>query len=175
MTDQCGLGADGTLLDASQIQWYNDPDDDTPLPPAACRSTHIPHPAPKLVDPNNAVLRKRKARSVVMSEGSEEENINGIIPSESESTYQQMKEMGNADHQGAKRCKSDLMADVRTIFTCEAKAMNPDTGKEETGHWGVLLHCGLIYADTRTMSGFTKNTAASMVSSHMTKPSLRMI
>ncbi|KAG2158269.1 uncharacterized protein EDB93DRAFT_1246123 [Suillus bovinus] len=69
---------DGTLLDASQIQWYNDPDDDTPLPvlPAqACRSTRIPHPAPKLVDPNNAVLRKRKAsRSVVTSEGSEEES-----------------------------------------------------------------------------------------------------
>ncbi|KAG2158274.1 uncharacterized protein EDB93DRAFT_1246129 [Suillus bovinus] len=78
MADQCGLGADGTLLDASQIQWYNDPDNDTPLPvlPAqARRSTHIPCPAPKLVDPNNAVLRKRKAsRSVVTSEGSEEES-----------------------------------------------------------------------------------------------------
>ncbi|KAG1882497.1 hypothetical protein F4604DRAFT_1921685 [Suillus subluteus] len=75
MADQCGLGADGTLLDTSQIQWYNDPDDDTPLPPAARHSTHIPCPAPKLVDPNNAVLRKCKAsRSVVMSEGSEEES-----------------------------------------------------------------------------------------------------
>ncbi|KAG2128027.1 uncharacterized protein EDB93DRAFT_1109098 [Suillus bovinus] len=69
---------DGTLLDASQIQWYNDPNDDTPLPvlPAQARcSTHIPCPAPKLVDPNNTVLHKRKAsRSVVTSEGSEEEN-----------------------------------------------------------------------------------------------------
>ncbi|KAG2127653.1 uncharacterized protein EDB93DRAFT_1256904 [Suillus bovinus] len=69
---------DGTLLDASQIRWYNDPDDDTPLPvlPAqACRSTCIPCPAPKLVDPNNAVLHKCKAsRSVVTSEGSEEES-----------------------------------------------------------------------------------------------------
>ncbi|KAG2153473.1 uncharacterized protein EDB93DRAFT_1248738 [Suillus bovinus] len=69
---------DGTLLDASQIRWYNNPDDDTPLPvlPAqAHRSTRIPCPAPKLVDPNNAVLRKRKAsRSVVTSEGSEGES-----------------------------------------------------------------------------------------------------
>ncbi|KAG2136932.1 uncharacterized protein EDB93DRAFT_1106727 [Suillus bovinus] len=41
----------------------------------ARRSTRIPHPAPKLVDPNNAVLRKHKAsRSVVTSEGSEEES-----------------------------------------------------------------------------------------------------
>ncbi|KAG2140269.1 uncharacterized protein EDB93DRAFT_1105996 [Suillus bovinus] len=41
----------------------------------ACHSTRIPRPAPKLVDPNNAVLHKRKAsRSVVTSEGSEEES-----------------------------------------------------------------------------------------------------
>jgi hypothetical protein len=66
-------------------------------------------------------LRKRKAsRSVVTSEGSEEESegdqdngvttdaatdmdhetdIDGITPSESESTYQKTKEMGNADRQ----------------------------------------------------------------------------
>jgi len=28
----CALGLDGTLLDASNIQWFNDPDDDDPLP-----------------------------------------------------------------------------------------------------------------------------------------------
>src|SRR6267154_2889412 len=118
MADQCGLGADGTLLDASQIQWYNDPDDDIPLLPTARRFTRISRPAPKLVDPNNAILRKCKAsRPVVVSEGSEEESegdqdngvitdaatdmdremdIDGITPSESESTYQQTKEMSNA-------------------------------------------------------------------------------
>jgi len=125
MTDQCALGADGTLLDASQIRWFNDPDDDTPLLPTANarRSTRVPRPAPKLVDPNNAILRKRKAtsRPVVVSESSEEEgegdavdqddgvitdaatdvdnemDIDDIAPSES--TYQQTKEMGNADRQ----------------------------------------------------------------------------
>jgi hypothetical protein len=128
MADQCALGADGTLLDASQIRWFNDPDDDTPLLPTAnarC-STRIPRPAPKLVDPNNAILRKRKAttsRPVVVSESSEEEedegdtidqddgvitdaatdsvdnemDIDDITPSES--AYQQTKEMGNADCQ----------------------------------------------------------------------------
>jgi hypothetical protein len=30
--DQCAIAADGSLLDASAIKFYNDPDDDTPLP-----------------------------------------------------------------------------------------------------------------------------------------------
>jgi len=53
MADQCALGADGTLLDASQNQWFNDADNDTPLLPTANarRSTRIPRPAPNLVDP----------------------------------------------------------------------------------------------------------------------------
>ncbi|KAG2367202.1 hypothetical protein BDR07DRAFT_1479323 [Suillus spraguei] len=162
--DQCAVGADGTLLDASQILWLNDPDDDILLlpsiPAASARcSTHIPCPAPKLVDSNNTILRKCKAstsRPVVVSEGSEEESegdaidkddgvimdaatdmdnemdIDDITPSES--AYQQTKEMSNEDHEGAKQCKSDLTADIRTIFTREAKVINPDTCKEETGH-----------------------------------------
>jgi hypothetical protein len=34
-TSQCAVGLDGTLLDASDIQWFNDPDDDDPLPPVS--------------------------------------------------------------------------------------------------------------------------------------------
>ncbi|KAG1887876.1 hypothetical protein F4604DRAFT_1916749 [Suillus subluteus] len=30
--DSCALNADGTLKDASEIKFYNDPDDDVPLP-----------------------------------------------------------------------------------------------------------------------------------------------
>ena len=33
-SDQCALDPDGSLKDARDIQWYNDPDDDQPLPPA---------------------------------------------------------------------------------------------------------------------------------------------
>jgi hypothetical protein len=33
--DSCALGKDGTLLDATSIQWYNDADDANPLPPAS--------------------------------------------------------------------------------------------------------------------------------------------
>ncbi|KAG0707222.1 hypothetical protein DFH29DRAFT_1076482 [Suillus ampliporus] len=50
-------------------------------------------------------------------------------------TYQQTKAMGDADREGAKRRKSDLTADVCTVFTRDTKAINPSTGKQETGHW----------------------------------------
>ena len=33
MNDQCTVGPDGQLLNASQIQIFNDPNDLTPLPP----------------------------------------------------------------------------------------------------------------------------------------------
>lgn len=29
--DQCALNADGALKDASEIQWFNDPDDEHPI------------------------------------------------------------------------------------------------------------------------------------------------
>lgn len=32
MSDTCALNADGSLKDASDITFYNDPDDDVPLP-----------------------------------------------------------------------------------------------------------------------------------------------
>ena len=118
MANQCALAADGTLLDAAQIQWYNDPDDDNPLqvptqPEPARRSARIPRPAPKLVDPNNALLCKRKAVSVVMSseedEGGDAADDSGVITdsaapademdvdNDTPSAYQQTKGMSDAD------------------------------------------------------------------------------
>ncbi|KAF8810836.1 hypothetical protein BYT27DRAFT_7091006 [Phlegmacium glaucopus] len=32
-SDQCALGPDGTMLEPSEIIWFNDPDDPTPIPP----------------------------------------------------------------------------------------------------------------------------------------------
>jgi len=78
------------LLDASQICWFNDPDDDEPMasastssttqrpmaqvvttldsfitnvPPAAQRSTRAPHPSTKAIDPNNVMNLKHKPSS----------------------------------------------------------------------------------------------------------------
>ena len=89
-SDNCALGTDGKLLDASQIHWFNDPDDDEPMasvstssttqcpmaqvattldsfitnvPPAARRSTRAPRPSTKAIDPNNVINLKRKPSS----------------------------------------------------------------------------------------------------------------
>lgn len=81
MAEQCAIGSDGQLLEADKIPWFNDPDDELPLPspPAASTSTRripvtivagyrrtgrISHPSRCLVDPDNAEAtsstRKRK-------------------------------------------------------------------------------------------------------------------
>ena len=89
-SDNCALGTDGKLLDASQIHWFNDPDDDEPMasastssttqhpmaqvatmldsfitnvPPAARRSTRAPRPSTKVIDPDNVMNLKRKPSS----------------------------------------------------------------------------------------------------------------
>ena len=85
--DNCAVGPDGQLLDASKITWYNDPDDDTPMAPtttlpstvqgrpsvttldsfvtkvapATRRSARAPRPSTKLIDPDNVMTLKRKA------------------------------------------------------------------------------------------------------------------
>jgi hypothetical protein len=43
-SDQCAVGADGNLLDASAITFYNDPDDDTPLPTSSATPSTQMHP-----------------------------------------------------------------------------------------------------------------------------------
>ena len=84
-SDSCALGPDGTLLDASRIEWFNDPDDDEPMVtatsstaqrhvpattldsfitksrPAARRSTRAPRPSTKAIDPDNIMALKRKS------------------------------------------------------------------------------------------------------------------
>ena len=85
-SDQCALASDGTLLDASKIVFYNDPDDDIPLPtgsnnsesnlfPAVSsrRSGRITRPSARVLDPNNLealVTRKRSATMTVSKDDS---------------------------------------------------------------------------------------------------------
>ena len=78
----CAIGPDGKLLDASEIDWVNDPDDDEPMPmasmvttssmvqrsldsfvtkpPVPRRSTRAARPSTKVIDPDNAMTIKRK-------------------------------------------------------------------------------------------------------------------
>ncbi len=82
-SDNCAVGPNGNLLDASQIVWFNDPDDDKPMAPATSstaqpqvsvmmldsyitkvpavhQSTRAPHPSTKAINPNNIMALKRK-------------------------------------------------------------------------------------------------------------------
>ncbi|KAG2047317.1 hypothetical protein BDR06DRAFT_1013995 [Suillus hirtellus] len=166
--------ANGALLDAGDITWFHDADDDTPLPtshmplppPAimiagSCCSACVPHPASKLVDPNNAVLGKCKAtgKQVVLTEDESEDEVaedpewddadkvltDAGTDDNTPSTYQQTKERGDADREGIKQHKSDLTTGICTIFTCESNTINPDTGKKGDGHW-----CEVSYPVFRT-------------------------
>ena len=97
-SDQCAVAADGSLLDASEILFYNDPDDNTPLPNSnsAATSTHlhpffqgspapskivagsrrsarVTRPSARITDPNNleaSVTRKRSVTVTTSAEGS---------------------------------------------------------------------------------------------------------
>ena len=98
-SDQCAVAADGSLLDASEIVFYNDPDNDTPLlnfhsattsthlhpffrgGPAPSkivagshRSTCVTSPSACITDPNNleasTATRKRSATMTTSTEGS---------------------------------------------------------------------------------------------------------
>jgi hypothetical protein len=42
-SDQCALGKDGQLLDADKMDWYNDCNDATPLPPMGSSSVSAIH------------------------------------------------------------------------------------------------------------------------------------
>ena len=84
-SDSCAVGPNSTLLEASQIVWFNDPDNDEPIvpatssvlsaaqpqvsmvtldsfvtkiPPATCQSGHAPHLSIKAIDPNNIIAHK---------------------------------------------------------------------------------------------------------------------
>ena len=88
-SDNCAVGSDGNLLDASQIVWFRDPDNDQPIaptsssaqrqasasrtvtttldsfvtkvPPPARRSTRAPRPSTKAIDPDNIMALKCKS------------------------------------------------------------------------------------------------------------------
>jgi len=88
-SDNCAVGSDGNLLDASQIVWFRDPDNDQPIaptsssaqrqasasrtmttmldsfvtkvPPPVRQSTHAPCLSTKAIDLDNIMALKRKS------------------------------------------------------------------------------------------------------------------
>jgi hypothetical protein len=70
MSDSCTLNADGTLKDVSEITFYNDPDDDVPLPPVP--SNHPDNNVPSTEPKKNAfsVLLKTRHMPATITAGS---------------------------------------------------------------------------------------------------------
>ncbi|KAG2357129.1 hypothetical protein BDR07DRAFT_1491060 [Suillus spraguei] len=97
----CALGSDGKLKDASAIDWYNDPDNDTPFP--------APPPPPA-----SAFVSRRSGRALKLTE----------------------KIRKAANTAPAKRLAPAPPPNTPAPpGPYDAKAINPDTGKEEAGHW----------------------------------------
>jgi len=98
-SEQCALGPDGKMLDASEIVWVNDPDDLMPTapiqqarvdatagnpPPAVMiagsrRSARVPRPSKRALDPDNVEClnvskRPRPSRQKHVIESDSDEN-----------------------------------------------------------------------------------------------------
>ncbi|KAF8805039.1 hypothetical protein BYT27DRAFT_7213457 [Phlegmacium glaucopus] len=115
-SDQCALGPDGTMLEPSEIIWFNDPDDPTPIPPIQQAGTFPTFP------PKSPTIHPS------------DQNCNTF-----EEAYTDTKVMGDTDREAlANRPKSDRTADIRTIFKRDKEYVNPETGATEDGHWCTL-------------------------------------
>lgn len=109
----CALGPDGKLKDASAIDWYNDPDDDTPFPappppPASasvsCRSGWALKPTEKICEAANTAPAKKLAPAPPPNNAVlDEVEVDGVTTDaatdnkDSPLMYQETKAMGDAD------------------------------------------------------------------------------
>ncbi|KAF5329115.1 hypothetical protein D9758_017952 [Tetrapyrgos nigripes] len=75
--DQCAVGSDGKLLDASEIDWVHDPEDDSQ------RSSRNVKPTWKISDPNNdgeiEVTSHQNQRSEALSTSNISEKVSGKV------------------------------------------------------------------------------------------------
>ncbi|KAG2341707.1 hypothetical protein BDR05DRAFT_834915, partial [Suillus weaverae] len=156
----CALRPDGQLKDAKDIEWYNDPDDDSPMPPSpppatsngkitafvSRRSGRPIKPTEKICDAVNSAPAKRPAPAAF--EGwpapkriqEEPPAIEGLSDEEEEEdreeAYKRTKALGDEDREHRKLMKKDeRSADLKTIFTQEKGHMNPHTQERKDSWW----------------------------------------
>ncbi|KAF5317850.1 hypothetical protein D9758_018688 [Tetrapyrgos nigripes] len=83
--DQCAVGSDGKLLDASEIDWVHDPEDDSTQPATSSgqRSSRNVKPTWKISDPNNdgeiEVTSHQNQRSEALSTSNISEKVSGKV------------------------------------------------------------------------------------------------
>ncbi|KAG1823669.1 uncharacterized protein BJ212DRAFT_1296245 [Suillus subaureus] len=116
----CALGSDSKLKDASAIDWYNDPDDDTPM---------VPTPLPSASNGKLTSFRKSVKLSTQLQHllktslhPKDEDEVN------KEEAYQKTKAFGDKDHKDRKHTKKEEHSgDLKVVFTQEKGCINLHT------------------------------------------------
>ncbi|KAG1763019.1 hypothetical protein EDD22DRAFT_952610 [Suillus occidentalis] len=154
----CTLRPDSQLKDAKDIKWYNDPDNDSPMPPlpppatsngkiTAFVSHHSGRPiklTEKIRDAVNSAPAKRPAPAAPEGQPApkrireEPPATEGLSDKEEEEdreeAYEKTKALGDEDREHHKLTKKDERSvDLKTIFTQEKGHMNPHTQECEDG------------------------------------------
>ncbi|KAG2346985.1 hypothetical protein BDR05DRAFT_945398 [Suillus weaverae] len=148
MTDQCAVGTDGNLKDASEIMWHNDQDDECPLPApgpttkkstapvhhfftgARC-STRAPRPSMKIVDPDNVALSSstQSKQKAVDGPGTSRRVAHKVIPASSASS----DDAGDLDGEDNADCTDDDIIELvlRELLTKKKITMPPSKAPNE--------------------------------------------
>ncbi|KAG1738530.1 hypothetical protein EDB19DRAFT_2025397 [Suillus lakei] len=151
------VGPNGKLKDASEIVWYNDVDDEQPIPssstiksplhpffvgaapPAAIiagarHSTRVPQPSMRILDPDN-VASSSTTQDIGGTDLDHPDAVDTEAEDDVEHAYALTKAMGDADCKGSThRPKAEQTADVHTIFIKKDDYVDPHTGLVEPGH-----------------------------------------
>jgi len=160
----CALRSDGQLKDATEIDWYNDPDDDSPMAPPPPisdstlntflrRSGRVTKPTEKIRGADDAATIPAKRLPPAapqnppppkrVSTGVDDELFGPEDATDEEEddgneAYQRTKEFGDKDRddfKGLRLKKDERSADLTTIFSPKSIHINPHTQEREYGWW----------------------------------------
>ncbi|KAG1814441.1 uncharacterized protein BJ212DRAFT_1482172 [Suillus subaureus] len=156
MSKSSACRTDGLLKDASEIEWYNDAEDDSLMvpPPApanngtlnsfVCHSGHAIKPTEKICETLVASSTSAKCQENDDKDNEDTPALEDVTDdeeedaenAEKEEAYQWMKKLGDHDHEDCKSLKKDeCNADLTTVFTFKKGCLNPHTQEHENRWW----------------------------------------
>jgi hypothetical protein len=133
----CAVGPDGNLLDASQIIWFNDGDDVTPISgPSLLKASPLPRPASR--SPSPIIAGSRRPRRVVRpsAKARDPDNLESctILAKRKRSTKQPARcevVSGNSDSDKENTDPDDLVQSARSEYVCSTEDAKDDTNKDD--------------------------------------------
>jgi hypothetical protein len=171
--DQCALAADGSLLDAADITFYDDPDDDAPIPSLTAsskassstlhpifqakkiagsrRSVRITRPSARIIDPDNAealVTTRKRSATVTASaiEASRTARRPKLTSSESDG--------GESERDGPERVETTGSSGVEDDIAMDGVSTGEDdegSSQAEDGELAQESQDALAYRATKAM------------------------